>query len=80
MKYSIPDYLAKRLIRSLLLLKERGEFDRSDIKVANALRCINKDCSKLQRIIDNQTNEHDRLAFNTNKSGDSDSQIAADMA
>ena len=51
MKYPVPDYLLKRAVRTLRLLKEQGEFDRANTKVANALRTVGKDCDRLERII-----------------------------
>ena len=41
-KLLIPDYVLRQLVRAVRILAERGEFDRSDIKAANALRTYRK--------------------------------------
>lgn len=58
MKIPVPEYLLKRLIRNYLTLAERGTFDRTDTKVANALRTRRADTERLRRIMSRR--EHER--------------------
>ncbi len=51
MKIPIPDYVIEPLLRRYETLADRGVFDRSDVKVANALRLSGKDIEKIRKLI-----------------------------
>lgn len=59
MTIQIPDYLLEPMLRRYALLADRGAFDRSDIKTANALRLAHKDVAKIKRMIDRQKQTKD---------------------
>lgn len=66
MKIPIPDHLIEQVLRGYRILSERGSFDRSDTKVANALRVSGKNIEKLNRII-NKHKAMEKERFNNHE-------------